>query len=376
MCFIRLYESIDYGIIYLIRIGLIMKMKSFLKMLPILFMVFVLQSNASAAGTPIDMVYISSGYSMMGTEYGDLLTQNNTKPYHLIYVDPFYMDVHEVTNADYAVCVAAGVCKEPESIASKTRADYYTNPTFASFPVVNVTWQDAADYCSFVEKRLPTEAEWERAARGIADNRRYPWGNGSPKEYNINMTLVPGDTERGNIYSRGVSPYGVADMLGNVSEWVADWYQENWYETGEMNNPTGPAVGMEKVIRGSSFETNANELHVAARSGKSPDEYSYSLGFRCAQSIRESIEYDYGKETVELPDPEFLYIKAGNENGIFLLQEPGTGYDTALIAVVPNGAVVESIAGPVSINYSDWYQIRTQNGETGWTIASALVPIK
>ena len=352
-----------------------MKKTTIIQVLTVFFACLLHYSIVSAAGIPVGMVYISSGYSMMGSEYGDLLASNNTKPYHLVYVDPFYMDVLEVTNSDYAVCVAAGVCREPESIASKTRADYYTNPTFAAFPVVNVTWQDAADYCEFVNKRLPTEAEWERAARGISDNRRYPWGNASPREYNMNISLIPGDTERGNIYSRGLSPYGVADMAGNVSEWVADWYGENWYEMQEKSNPMGPQTGHERSVRGSSFETNITELHLAERTGMEPDSWSYTVGFRCAQSIRESIGYDYTEAAAEEPDKVFFYVKAGNENGIFLLEEPGTGYDTALIAVVPNGAVVEILAGPVSINYSEWYQIQMQSGEKGWTIGSALVPV-
>lgn len=351
-------------------------MKKTIKYLLSVFLVCLLHfSNISAAGIPLGMVYVSSGYSMMGSEYGDLLASNNTKPYHLIYVDPFYIDVLEVTNADYAVCVAAGKCNEPESIASKTRENYYTDPTFAAFPVVNVTWQDAVDYCEFVDKRLPTEAEWERAARGIGDNRRYPWGNSSPRSDNMNISLIPGDTERGGIYSKGYSPYGVADMAGNVSEWVADWYQEYWYETKEKDNPQGPEIGFERVIRGSSFESKSTELHLAERTGMTPESWSYTVGFRCAQSILESIGYDYSEKVTPEPEKDFLYVKAGNENGIFLLEEPGTGYDTALIAVVPNGAVVEILAGPVSINYSEWYQIQLQSGERGWTIGSSLVPV-
>ena len=106
-----------------------------------------------------------------------------------------------------------------------------------------------------------------------------------------------------------------------------------------------------------------------------PDAYSYAVGFRCAQSIRESVGYDYSNDSETGTDEtDYYYIKAGNENGIFLLAEPGTGYDTDLIAVVPNGAVVEVIVGSVNINYSEWYQIQTQSGQTGWTIGSAVVP--
>lgn len=348
--------------------------------LPFIFIVLILSlifltEAAIGARTPVDMVFIPSGYSMMGAEYGDLYAESNTKPYHLVYLDGFFMDIHEVTNADYAVCVAAGKCKKPEIIASKTRNDYYTNPVFAQFPVVNVSWQDAADYCSFVEKRLPTEAEWERAARGRDDNRRYPWGNGTPKSYNMNISLIPGDTERVNIYQQGYSPYGAADMMGNVSEWTADWYDAGWYENKEQNNPQGPVSGFEKTVRGDSYETEISKLHIASRTGMEPDTTSVSVGFRCALGIRESVGYEISNEAEEY-EPEFAYIKAGNENGIFLLAEPGSGYGTAMMGVIPNGAVVEVLAGPVNINYSEWFQVRTQNGENGWTISSAVIPVE
>ncbi len=351
-------------------------MKSIYKMLFSLFLVFAVLTFPALASDPLDMVYVSSGYSMMGAELGDLMSASNTKPYHLVYLDPFYIDIHEVTNADYAVCVAAGACKEPEKMDSKTRTGYYTNSVFARFPVLNVTWQDAADYCAFVEKRLPTEAEWERAARGINDGRRYPWGDSSPKISNMNTSNVPGDTELVNIYIGGLSPYGAADMLGNVSEWVADWYDPLWYEQKERENPKGPVSGSEKVVRGSSFETTAAEQHAAMRAGMDPDSYSNTVGFRCALSPRESLSYDMPIEYLIEKKTDFAYIKAGNDNGIFLLSEPGSGYSGALVCVVPNGAVVEILAGPVSINYSDWYQIQTQNGEMGWTLSSAVVPVE
>ncbi len=353
-------------------------MKSLYKLILSISIIGVIAAGnifSADAADPLDMVYVESGYSMMGAELGDLTSDSNAKPSHLVYLDPFYIDIHEVTNADYAVCVAAGACKEPESMDSKTREGYYTNSVFAKFPVLNVTWQDAADYCAFVEKRLPTEAEWERAARGISDGRRYPWGDSSPKMTNLNTSNVPGDTEMVNIYTGGLSPYGAADMLGNVSEWVADWYDPLWYEQNERENPQGPVSGTEKVVRGSSFETAPGELYAAARTGMDPESYSSTVGFRCALSPRESLSYNMPIEYLIDKKTEFAYIKAGNDNGIFLLSEPGSGYDAPLVCVVPNGAVVEILAGPVSINYSDWYQIQTQNGDMGWTLSSAVVPV-
>ena len=122
-----------------------------------------------------------------------------------------------------------------------------------------------------------------------------------------------------------------------------------------------------------SYEDEIPELHLASRYGMAPDSYSYKVRFRCAKGIRESVGYDISLKDADEYEPEFAYIKAGNENGIFLLAEPGSGYDTAMIGVIPNGAVVEIVAGPVNINYSEWYQLRTQNGESGWTLASAIV---
>ena len=303
----------------------------------LLILFFNMNGSAAAADPPTDMLYIPSGYAMMGAEYGDLSAQADAKPNHLVFLDAYYIDMHEVTNAEYAVCVAAGKCRLPQYAGSKTREQYFGSVTFANFPVVNISWQDAADYCAFAKKRLPTEAEWERAGRGAEDNRRYPWGNGSPKSVNINTTQIPGDTERVNIYAKGLSPYGAADMLGNVSEWVSDWYDAEWYKNDERENPKGPASGTEKTIRGSSFETERSDLHITMRSGMAPENFSNTVGFRCAADIHESVGYDFYSDEPMTYDPDFAYIKAGNENGIFLLDEPGTGYGTNLICVIPNG---------------------------------------
>ena len=139
-----------------------------------------------------------------------------------------------------------------------------------------------------------------------------------------------------------------------------------------MNDPQGPETGTEKVVRGTAYGTNINEQHLVKRTGMDPESYSSSVGFRCAVGVRDSVSYDGTTETVENDDAERAYISAGNDEGIFLLSEPGSGYDAPLVCVVPNGAVVEILAGPVDINYSGWYQIRTQDGAVGWTIESAV----
>lgn len=334
-----------------------------------LMMMLIFAMNCFA-DVPTDMAFVEGGYAVMGAEYGDLNADENAKPIHLVFLDGFYMDKYEVSNQDYAKCVAAGDCKAPRNNDSKTREEYYTNPDFARFPVVNVTWQDAADYCEYMGKRLPTEAEWERGARGGEDGRTYPWGFGLPREYNVNVTKVPGDTELPNSYARGISIYGIADTIGNVSEWTADWYSDTAYEESEIEFPKGPETGTEKTVRGDSFETPLSSMNVMNRYSKDPNAYSYDLGFRCVKDCLEVIQYET-EETSE-PEYDFGYIKAGNENGIFLYDQPGSAYTGTLQGIIPNGAVVQILGGPVEINYSSWYRVAATDGRQGWTLSSAI----
>ena len=340
----------------------------------ILTLIFLLCITFSvSADAPTDMAEVPAGYSLIGAEWGDLLAQTNAKPIHMVHLDSFYMDKYEVTNADYAECVAAGECEAPTKEDSKTRKNYYSDPTFANFPVVNVTWQDAADYCEYVGKRLPTEAEWEKAARGT-DSRKYSWGNASPKAKYVNISEVPGDTETVNSHYDGASMYGISDMMGNVSEWTADWYDENAYTNSEeIENPQGPASGTQRVVRGDNYDSSAAMLHVTNRSGMDPNESSDTVGFRCVLDVREYATYDQVKEEEDGPEKQFGYIKAGNDNGIFLLNEPGDGYgDDVLLGIVPNGEVVYITGGPVELNYAKWVRILTQDGIAGWTLSDSV----
>lgn len=341
----------------------------------IVFITFILILtiiDSAFAAVPEDMVEVPSSYSLIGAEWGDLSAQTNAKPIHMVRLDSFYIDKYEVTNAKYAECVAAGQCKAPEKTAGRTRDDYYTNPVYARFPVVNVSWQDAADYCKYAGKRLPTEAEWEKAARGT-DDRRYSWGNASPKGIYINISAVPGDTETVNSHYEGRSMYGASDMSGNVSEWTSDWYSGDYYRSGApLENPDGPAYGSERVVRGDNFASSLAGLHVTNRIGMDPQSSSDTVGFRCAKDARESIPYDAPREE-DGPEKQFGYIKAGNDNGIFLLNEPGNGYDGLLLGIVPNGAVIYITGGPLEINYAKWLRILTQDGIAGWTLADSVV---
>jgi len=242
--------------------------------------------------SPVDgmeLVYIPAGEFQMGCDpahNGGLACQDNELHLHKVTLDAYYIDKTEVTNAQYAKCVAAGACERPLDTSSITRSTYYGDDKYADYPVINVSWEDASKYCKWAGRQLPTEAQWEKAARGESV-RAYPWGDTSPTCDLVNAqvggVLCAGDTTAVGSYPDSASPYGVLDMAGNVWEWVSDWYSETYYSSLErFINPVGPSTGTYKVIRGGSFSDDYGVLRTAFRGYLNQDSRDARLGFRCA----------------------------------------------------------------------------------------------
>lgn len=253
-------------------------------------------SRIAAADGMVQM-HIPAGVVHMGGM--DVLLENDELPAHDVNISAFWMDQVEVTNGMYALCVKAGACRQPILLNSDNVSDYFVNENYRDYPVVQVSWYDANAYCQWAGRRLPTEAEWERAARGD-DLRNYPWGNEPPNAENSNSLNIVGDTSRVGSYTAGMSPFGVLDMAGNVWEWMADYYDANYYKESPNKNPQGPDNGglnHLRVLRGGSFQDDQFSLRVSNRGyEKGPDpsalpndlayygSSSVKIGFRCAQS--------------------------------------------------------------------------------------------
>ncbi len=235
----------------------------------------------TVAPTPIPvpegMALIPADTFQMGSETGSL----DERPVHPVTLRSFFIDQFEVTNARYQVCVDAGACAPPAQRGSFTRANYFTGPDFQNFPVIQMTWEQAEAFCKFENKRLPTEAEWEYAARG-PDGLMYPWGNDFDPQ---RVPAFAGDTvEAGSLDN--ASPFGVFDLAGNVVEWTADWYQPDYYQASPAENPAGPDTGRQKVLRGGSFGVNDRTVYTATRRYKQGPGYrDVDAGFRCAKDM-------------------------------------------------------------------------------------------
>jgi formylglycine-generating enzyme required for sulfatase activity len=250
------------------------------------------QPAAVDTGDP-EMVLIPAGEFTMGGNAEDELTfclevfESNCElnwftheePVHDVTLDAFYMDVYEVTNTLYKLCVDQGGCDPPQSSGSQNHADYYDNPQFDYYPVIEVDWYQARTYCEWRGARLPTEAEWEKAARGT-DGRMFPWGEGLDETL-ANFHWNVGDTAEAGNYENGKSPYGLYDMAGNVWEWVNSLYMPYPYSPDdgrESPDSDGP-----RVARGGSWGFDGdNSVSTFYRIDYDPTSTSIDRGFRCA----------------------------------------------------------------------------------------------
>jgi formylglycine-generating enzyme required for sulfatase activity len=244
--------------------------------------------------TPMEEILIPAGSFQMGCDSSNPAEscRGGEQLLHTVILDAYSIDKYEVTNARHQACVDAGGCTPPGSVNSLTRSPYYGTSTYADYPVLNVTWHQARAFCAWAGGRLPTEAEWEKAARGSSDTRKYPWGDSGPDCMKVNFTYYQnydyhrcvGDTSRVGSYPSGASPYGVMDMAGNVWEWVNDWYSGSYYSVSPSVNPQGPATGSRRVLRGGSWFFNGDSVRSAYRGDLFPDDWSDVLGFRCVRS--------------------------------------------------------------------------------------------
>lgn len=198
-------------------------------------------------------------------------------PAHPVSLDAYYIYQFEVTNRQYRLCVDAGACSPPEF------GEFYNDARFLHHPVVFVSWFDASDYCTWAGGRLPTEAEWEYAARGM-DGRTFPWGDTASCGFGNYSGCTEGLTNQIGSYLTGVSPFDIYDMSGNVTEWVEDWYAPDYYGHSPNVNPTGPEEGEMRAARGGSWKNPILGMRITDRAANFPDVYSSGTGFRCVIS--------------------------------------------------------------------------------------------
>ncbi|MBI4401673.1 MAG: formylglycine-generating enzyme family protein [Nitrospirae bacterium] len=235
----------------------------------------------AVTGDAAPMALIPAGEFWMGVD--GPIGLDDERPRHKVWLEAFAMDHYEVTTSRYARFLAATGRTPPwlwESVNLAIHGDR---------PVIGVDWYDADTYCRWAGKRLPTEAEWEKAARGT-DERRYPWGNQVPTaelanhavgaRFSYSQALMPVGR-----YDKAASPFGLYDMAGNVWEWVQDWYDGGYYERSPERNPIGPEQGQFKVLRGGSWSELPKYLLTYGRFKLPPTTRNSYTGFRCAKSV-------------------------------------------------------------------------------------------
>src|SRR5436190_12656776 len=272
--------------------------------LTILFCLCATASAVAQTAAPEGSVQVPAGKFWMGREFeifidsGDFVARDkmDDKPANHVYVDAFYIDKYEVTNTDYAKFVQATGAKAPWHWPQGK-----IPMGEEKYPVANVNWYEATDYCKWLGKRLPTEAEWEKAARGGLDRAHYSWGDDgidkdteegllSPQSALRNTnTPVPATLGRPRANPVGTftpNGYGLFDITGNVMEWTNDWYDNNYYPFMPKNNPKGPEKGRYKSVRGAGYADgggDGEEKLVSYRNFSDPDTRMTTIGFRCVK---------------------------------------------------------------------------------------------
>jgi formylglycine-generating enzyme required for sulfatase activity len=244
--------------------------------------------------SPLDgmtQVCVPAGEFWMGAAESDREALEDEKPRHLVSLTAFWIDRTEVTNSMFEKCVVAGACHERSyspylwGVRLPNGTPYYGEVEYRDGPVIMLDSDEAQAYCHWAGRRLPSEAEWEKAARGT-DERIYPWGANLDCEHAIYLGCekeqVPTNV---TAYPQGISPYGALNMSGNLWEWVADWYDGNYYQNSPPENPTGPALGEFRTIRGGGWHSNPAQLRATNRStGKPEHSTDGEIGFRCVLS--------------------------------------------------------------------------------------------
>ena len=215
------------------------------------------------------LVAVPAGEFLMGAEGED-------NPEHTVTLDDYWIYATKVTNRQYALCEALGECTAPNA---EDNPNYQENSR-ANDPVVGVTYDQAVTYCSFVQGRLPTEAEWEKAARN-PDGSLYPWGDEAPSCDLANFNNCVEGTTSVIDYQGAISFYGMFDAVGNTFEWVADWYAPEYYANSPQENPQGPESGTTRSLRSSSFASAADQISVTNRTSEDPQTQRADIGFRC-----------------------------------------------------------------------------------------------
>ena len=226
------------------------------------------------------MVLVPEGSFPMGSPPSE--GDSDEIPQRIVYISSFYIDLYEVTHALFSKYVGATRAAKPVIPVFSDDLSLITKP---ELPVVGVSWDQARDYCLWAGKRLPTEAEWEKAARGERA-LKWPWGNTFGEELanvegevdGYKYTAPPGRFEAGR------SPYGLYDVAGNVAEWVADWYDPAYYQVGVFKDPKGPVKGTHRVYRGGSWNDSSANVRTAKRFAAAPHQSSAVIGFRCAKN--------------------------------------------------------------------------------------------